>query len=62
MEGSQGLLTKRCNDGTCEAVGHADGKDAHGPCVLQAELEFIGLTLQVETQTHLRSEHILAKP
>lgn len=53
MEGNQGLLTKRCNDGTRDAVGHADGEDAHGPGVLQAELELVGLALRVETQTHL---------
>ena len=45
------LLTEGCNDGTCDAVGHTDSKDTHGPGVLQAKLELIGLTLQLETQT-----------
>lgn len=44
-------LTKGRNDGTRDAVGHTDCKDAHGPGVLQAELELIGLTLHMETQT-----------
>lgn len=56
---SGSLLTKRCNNGTCDAVGHTDGKDAHGPGVLQAKLELIGLALQVKTQTHLRPERNL---
>lgn len=43
------LLTKWCNDGTRDAVGHADCKDTHGPGVLQAKLELIGLTLQTKT-------------
>ncbi len=45
------LLTKGCNNGTCDAVGHTDCKDTHGPGVLQAKLELIGLTLQMKTQT-----------
>lgn len=44
-------LTEGCNDGTCDAVGHADSKDTHGPGVLQAKLELIRLTLQTKTQT-----------
>ena len=43
-------LTKGRDDGTCDAVGHGDSKDAHGPGVLQAKLELIGLTLQTKTQ------------
>lgn len=53
------LLTKWCNDGTRDAVGDTDGKDTHGPGVLQAKLELIGLALQVKTQTRLRPEHNL---
>lgn len=40
------LLTKGCNDGTRDAVGHTDSKDTHGPGVLKAKLELISLTLQ----------------
>ena len=43
------LLTKGRNDGTCDAVGHTNCKDAHGPGVLQAKLELVGLTLQTKT-------------
>ena len=56
------LLTKRCNDGTCDAVGHTDCKDTHGPGVLQAKLELIGLALQMKTQLeflHDKTEHNL---
>lgn len=50
-------LTKRCDDGTRDAVGHTDGKDTHGPGVLQAKLELVGLTLQVKNaNTLLTSE------
>lgn len=50
MKGHCVLLTKGRNDGTCDAVGHTDCKDAHGPGVLKAKLELIGLTLQMKTQ------------
>lgn len=56
------LLTKGCNDGTCDAVGHTDCKDAHGPGVLQAKLKLIGLTLQINTHTHrVRFSHLRAR-
>ena len=57
--GSLLLLTKGCNDGTRDAVGHADCKDTHGPGVLQAKLELIGLALQIEKHKHLKAEHNL---
>lgn len=44
------LLTKGCNNRTCDAVGHTDCKYTHGPGVLQAKLELIGLSLQMKTQ------------
>lgn len=46
QEGNCMSLTKGCNDGTCDAVGHTDSKDTHGPGILQAKLKLIGLTLQ----------------
>lgn len=39
-------LTEGSNDGTGDAVGRTDCKDTHGPGVLQAKLELVGLTLQ----------------
>lgn len=51
-------LTKGCNDGTCDAVGHTDCKDTHGPGVLQAKLELIGLTLWMKTQTVRTQSHV----
>lgn len=53
-EGHCMLLTKGRNDGTCDAVGHTDCKDTHGPGVLQAKLELVGLTLQIKK--HKRNE------
>lgn len=50
MKGHCMMLTKGRNDGTCDAVGHTDCKDTHGPGVLKAKLELIGLTLQTKTQ------------
>lgn len=50
-KGNCTLLTKGRNDGTRNAVGHTDCKDTHGPGVLQAKLELVGLTLQTQTQT-----------
>lgn len=40
-------LTKGRNDGTCDAVGHTDSKDTHGPGIFQAKLELISLTLRI---------------
>lgn len=51
------LLTKGRNDGTCDAVGHGDCKDAHGPGVLQAKLELVGLTLQIQQQQKETRNH-----
>lgn len=48
------LLTKGRNDGTCDAVGHTDCKDTHGPGVLQAKLELVGLTLQIKNTSTMR--------
>lgn len=47
QEGNCMSLTKGCNDGTRDAVGHADSKDTHCPGILQAKLELIRLTLQI---------------
>lgn len=53
-EGHCMLLTKGRNDGTCDAVGHTDCKDTHGPGVLQAKLELVGLTLQIKNTSTMR--------
>ena len=44
-------LTEGNDDRAGDAVGHADSEDAHGPRVLQAELELIGLALGEEKGT-----------
>lgn len=44
------LLTKGRDDGTSDAVGHTDCKDAHGPGVLQTKLELVSLALHTSTQ------------
>lgn len=49
-------LTKGGNDGASDAVGHTDCKDAHGPSVLQAKLELVGLTLRNVERT--REQHL----
>lgn len=49
-KGDSVSLTEGRNDGTCDAVGHADCEDTHGPGVLQAKLELIGLALWTQTQ------------